>query len=112
MIRFKVRSVPTHMHILERQPLRMGVQDAIVVGQQADPYEGPYKVTPAVDAQTLATAQKYMKEDVHIMAIPVYDVGNTSGGVTVYIATMGEEPKDTSAALGQAVLGKMILGVS
>lgn len=90
MIRFKVQATPTKMRIEERQSLHMGVSDAILVGLEAEHYEGPYEVIPTADGQTLSTAKKHMEEDVHIMAIPVYDVGNNSGGITVYIATMGE----------------------
>ena len=52
----------------------------------ARPYEGPYHVTPKVDAQTLPTAEKLMREDVTINKIPYFVVGNTAGGDTVYIA--------------------------
>ena len=49
------------------------------------PYDGDYIVTPKVNQQTLPTLNKLMKDDVTIKAIPYYDVGNTSGGSTVYI---------------------------
>lgn len=49
-------------------------------------YEGPYEVTPKVEAQTLPTKEQLMKSDVTINAIPVFRVSNTSGGTTVYIA--------------------------
>ena len=49
-------------------------------------YEGPYEVIPKVEAQTLETAGKIMKSDVAVKAIPIYEVSNTSGGSTVYIA--------------------------
>ena len=52
-----------------------------------EPYDGPYQVTPAVEAQTLATKNKYMTEDVAVMSIPYFDVSNPSGGSTVYIGT-------------------------
>ena len=52
----------------------------------AKPYEGDYEVTPTVEGQKLETKQKYMTDDVTILAIPFYEVGNTSGGNTVYIA--------------------------
>lgn len=48
-------------------------------------YEGDYTVTPKVKAQTLPTAEKVMVDDLQIKAIPFYNVGNTSGGSTVYI---------------------------
>lgn len=50
-------------------------------------YKGDYEVTPTFEQQSLATADKVLKEDVTVKAIPRYDVTNTSGGVTVYIAT-------------------------
>lgn len=54
--------------------------------KDVDPFTGDYEVTPKVDAQTIPTAQKFMAEDMVIKAIPYYDVSNTSGGTTVYIA--------------------------
>lgn len=51
-----------------------------------EPYEGPYDVTPKVTAQTLKTAQKLMREDVSVRAIPYFDVSNPAGGNTIYIA--------------------------
>lgn len=50
-------------------------------------YDGVYEVTPAFQEQSLSTADKVLKEDVKVKAIPRYDVTNTAGGVTVYIAT-------------------------
>ena len=49
-------------------------------------YEGEYIVTPRTVEQTMPTKEKVMLEDVTIKAIPFYDVSNTSGGSTVYIA--------------------------
>ena len=49
-------------------------------------YAGSYEVTPKIAEQVLATKQKYMKEDLKINAIPCYDVSNSAGGSTVYIA--------------------------
>lgn len=60
---------------------------AISVLPSTEAYQGPYEVTPKVNAQTLATAQKNMKYDMQIKAIPYFDVGNTSGGSTVYIGS-------------------------
>lgn len=51
-----------------------------------EPYDGPYEVTPKVSAQTLQTAQKFMREDVSVRAIPYFDVSNPAGGNTIYIA--------------------------
>lgn len=52
----------------------------------ASEYEGPYEVTPKVEAQTLETAGKIMQSNVEIHKIPYFEVDNTSGGSTVYIA--------------------------
>lgn len=74
---------------------------------EADPYTGPYEVTPTVDGEVLPTAGKLMKDDLTIKAIPVYSVSNTAGGNTFYIATMDEE--GDNAILGKAKLGHMVL---
>ena len=63
-----------------------------------DYYTGKYDVTPMVDPQSLATKDKFMKDDVRVQSIPYYDVGNTSGGSTVYIGTL-EELLGTTAVL-------------
>lgn len=49
-------------------------------------YEGDYEVTPKVEGQELKTKHKYMIQDVTVHAIPFFEVSNTSGGNTVYIA--------------------------
>lgn len=48
-------------------------------------YDGPYEITPEVVAQEIPTAEKFLEENMTVKAIPFYDVGNTSGGRTVYI---------------------------
>lgn len=48
-------------------------------------YSGDYEVTPMIIAQSVPTAEKYMKYDMTVKAIPYFDVGNTAGGSTVYI---------------------------
>ena len=55
-----------------------------------DPYKGEYKVTPKVTEQTLPTKEKIMLDDVTVKSIPSYNVSNTVGGTTFYIATMDE----------------------
>lgn len=52
----------------------------------SEKYEGSYSITPKVEAQTMPTKEKVMVDDVTIKAIPFFDVSNTSGGSTVYIA--------------------------
>ena len=49
-------------------------------------YDGPYEAIPKVEAQTLPTAKKLMREDVSVRAIPYFDVSNPAGGNTIYIA--------------------------
>ena len=51
-----------------------------------DPYDGDYIITPQIDEQIMPTKNKIMLNDVTISAIPFFNVGNTSGGSTVYIA--------------------------
>lgn len=48
-------------------------------------YSGEFVVTPAVDAQTIPTAQKFVENDITVKAIPYFNVSNTAGGSTVYI---------------------------
>lgn len=52
----------------------------------AEVYEGDYVVTPKVDGQTIPTKGKVLIKDMTVKAIPYFDVSNTSGGSTVYIA--------------------------
>ena len=59
---------------------------AVAYAVEAERYNGEYDVTPQVDKQMLKTKHKYMTDDVRILAIPYFEVGNTTGGNTVYIA--------------------------
>jgi hypothetical protein len=54
--------------------------------ESVERYDGDYNVTPATTPKTLATKEKFMVDDVTIQAIPFFEVSNTSGGNTVYIA--------------------------
>ena len=50
------------------------------------PFVGPYEVTPkAHDRTVLETRGKSMADDVTVLKIPYYEIGNSSGD-TVYIA--------------------------
>lgn len=49
-------------------------------------YQGEYTVRPQFEEQEMQTKGKVMVKDVTINEIPVFRVGNTSGGITVYIA--------------------------
>ena len=48
-------------------------------------YQGAYEVTPKVEAQTMPTKHKVLKDDITVKSIPYFNVSNTSGGSTVYI---------------------------
>lgn len=51
------------------------------------PYVGDYKVVPkAFETQTLATANKVLKENIVIAEIPYFETSNESDGNTAYIA--------------------------
>lgn len=73
-----------------RMSFDVGFEGLQVVEQlkDAEKYSGPYEVTPqAHEAQTLNTANKLMLDDVTVHKVPFYDVSNTTGGKTVYIAS-------------------------
>ena len=62
----------------------------VTVREETDYYDGDYQITPSVEAQTLPTAKKTMLNNLVVKAIPTFDVSNTAGGTTFYIATMDE----------------------
>lgn len=62
----------------------------VTLQKEADPYTGDYEVTPAVESQTLPTAQKLMKQDMTIKAIPYFETSNDFDGKTVYIGSKAE----------------------
>ena len=62
------------------------VIDGEWAAEMLEVYSGSYEITPTVDGGTLETAQKLMSDDLKVNAIPFYEVGNTAGGNTVYIA--------------------------
>lgn len=59
-----------------------------VVAAHGEEYTGPTTVTPSGSVQTLPTAHKYLAQDITVREIQRWDVGNPSGGKTVFI---GEE---------------------
>lgn len=88
MIRVRVMENPA-LHVRVGQGSTFSISVAPII--RATPgglehYDGPYSVTPKVEAQTLTTAEKYMTDDVTIQAVPFYAVSNNYGGSTVYIA--------------------------
>lgn len=48
-------------------------------------YDGPYEVTPRFYKQKLETKEKLMTDDVTVDVIPVHEVTNPAGGITVTI---------------------------
>ncbi len=67
--------------------LKMTVQPAKIVykGEEIEPYEGSYEVTPSLSEQILQTAQKKMSQNVIIHEIPISKTLNERGGYTVII---------------------------
>lgn len=56
-----------------------------ISASDVDIYNGSYIVDPEFEAQTLATKNKKMIDDVVVNAIEVQRVSNAAGGRTVYI---------------------------
>ena len=56
----------------------------VVQDEDRDIYTGPYVVTPRAEEQALNTDQKYMADDVTVLAIPYVEVSNLNG-ITVSI---------------------------
>ena len=52
------------------------------------PYGGNYEITPAIESQTLPTADRHMREDLRVLEIPYFEVANTQEGKTVIIGGM------------------------
>lgn len=50
-----------------------------------DAYDGEYEFIPSIEQQTIHTAEKYVKEDIVIKAVPYSEVTNISNGKTVTI---------------------------
>ena len=88
MIRVRVAENPAlSVRIGQDSALAVGVSPIIRAAPEGlVHYEGPYSVTPKVEAQSLATAEKFMDGDVTVQAVPFYAVSNDRGGNTVYIA--------------------------
>ena len=54
-------------------------------GDASEQYVGIYEVIPDKNSITLETANKLMKRNVLVEAVPTYIVSNTSGGTTFVI---------------------------
>lgn len=71
--------------LAERETLEFNFDVAVQAG--GEPYTGEYEVMPKFETQELATKNKQMKDNVKIQSIPVYEVSNPTGGITL---TIGE----------------------
>lgn len=56
-----------------------------IISHTAERYDGDYQVIPKVENQVLPTNQKFMNDDVEVLAIPYFEVSNDFGGNTVTI---------------------------
>ena len=75
------------LRVIEDEPVRLLVNESVVIRAVQLPwYEGPYAVTPAVNAQTLSTTDTVMVDDVTVAAIPYTETPNAAGGLTASIA--------------------------
>ncbi len=82
--------MPVKMRVQER-PVKMTVGSARVIYIGGEPYDGTYDVTPKTNAaQTLPTTGKLLSDDITVRKIPYYEVGNSSGGTTIYIGSDDE----------------------
>lgn len=86
MLQFKVKRESVTMRVALLSPIHMKVESAVKVGSTGQIYDGSYEVTPTVKGLTMETKDKYMLNDVDIQPIPIFKVGNNSGGKTIYIA--------------------------
>lgn len=64
--------------------LKFGEVQTVSIGGEL--YTGDYAVTPKVEQQIMPTKGKLLAKDVTVLPIPFYNVSNTSGGSTVFIA--------------------------
>lgn len=67
--------------------LKFGEVQTITEYVGGEPYEGNYTVIPKVEEQKMETKGKVMIDDVTVKSVPFFEVSNTSGGNTVYIAS-------------------------
>ena len=68
---------------IEEVHIDIELNDAIVVRPESHPYEGAYKVTPAISSQTLPTQYKYLRDDITVLEIPYYEVSNPKGTTVI-----------------------------
>lgn len=81
-----ITSTSALMVVSTKRPPSMTVQDAVVVHGTGTEFDGPYEVTPKVNAQVLPTKHKHMTEDLTVLSIPYYEADNNKG-TTIFIAS-------------------------
>ena len=87
-IEFEERDTVLSVEFKELQsviPTDFGEVLRVVDPDSVPKYNGPYEITPSVDAKTIPTAQKLMKNDITVDGIPYSEVSNASNGYTVNI---------------------------
>jgi len=67
-----------HLSLAEDSDFTMEFE-ASLAAVSAVAYEGPYRVSPSLSEQQLKTRNKLCIEDIHVLEIPYFEVGNTSG---------------------------------
>lgn len=77
-------SVPTHDVIFNEEIMHLDVE-LVGSGGTLPYYKGDYTVEPRKVSQTLATANRSMKEDVVVNEIYYAETSNVGGGYTAYI---------------------------
>ena len=79
--------ISARIQVVDKLTASMGAVVVVVEDISHLPqYDGPYEITPRVTAQTLPTARKILTDDLTVREIPRYDVSNTAGGKTIFIA--------------------------
>lgn len=76
-----------HTEFSSSDEFKLGFE-TVMAPETCEPYRGSYEVTPAIESQTLPTADRHMKEDLRVLEIPYFEVGNTQEGKTVIIGGM------------------------
>lgn len=74
---------------VERHAVAMRVNEAVALYPAQNFYEGVYTIIPALDAQTLATKDKIMRDDVSVGGIPYHEISNAADGMTAIIGGTG-----------------------
>ncbi len=73
-------------NVYDDELLEAELLSEIVEVTKYETYDGEYTVIPTLENQTLATADKLMKQDVTVEKIPHYEVSNNAGGTTFITA--------------------------